>query len=157
MKPKECFDMMTYRGDRSEWQPEVNGAAMVEEYSPDDAIIRWNIKLNFALQYIMSIPETMCMRMITRKDWPEENSFAYAIIPYNEEKKQAVEEIGPMKVKSGVIFPHPTDAEKCMITSLDKLNLKYMPNFILKSMIKKEVGGRMTEMCNKYKKSAAYA
>ena len=62
-----------------------------------------------------------------------------------------------MKIKSGVIMPNPADATKCIVSSCDKLKLKYMPNFILKSMLKKEVVGRMQTMADKFKKSAAYA
>ena len=62
-----------------------------------------------------------------------------------------------MKIKSGIIMPNPEDPTKCIITSLDKMKLKYVPNFALKSMLKKELLGKMQGMVNKFKSSAAYA
>ena len=47
-----------------------------------------------------------------------------------------------MKIKSGVIMPNPADATKCIVSSCDKVKLKYMPNWVLKKMLKKEVAGR---------------
>ena len=61
-----------------------------------------------------------------------------------------------MKIKSGVIMPNPEDPTKCIVSSCDKLKLKYMPNFVLKSMLKKEVVGRFSTSIANFKKSAAY-
>ena len=35
---------------------------------------------------MMKIPDKMCMRMITRENWPEQGAYGYAILPYDEEK-----------------------------------------------------------------------
>ena len=61
-----------------------------------------------------------------------------------------------MKIKSGVIMPNPESPNKTIITSLDKVKLKYVPNWVLKSMMKKEALGRMKIMCSNFKKSAAF-
>ena len=47
--PLEAFHMMLYPGDRSEWQPEVKASEILEQYSEDDKLLLWTIKMNFAL------------------------------------------------------------------------------------------------------------
>ena len=49
MTPKEAYYMMMYTGDRSEWQPEVKATQVLEEFSEDDKLLLWTVKMNFAL------------------------------------------------------------------------------------------------------------
>ena len=42
-----------------------------------------------------------------------------------------------MKIKCGVIKPHPTDPNKSNIETLESGNLKFVPNFVLKGLMKK--------------------
>ena len=97
------------------------------------------------------------MRVTTRENWPQENAFAYVIIPHDEEKRVAVEEIGPIKIATGVVLPHPDDENKCIFNILEKANLKYVPNFALKALLKKEVLGKFSVMVVNFKKSDTYA
>ena len=104
----------------------------------------------------MSIPEWVCGRIATRRDWPEPNNYAFAIIPWDPEKNEAVEQIGPMKIQSGVIMPNPNDPNKCILTKLDKGNLKYMPTFALKMLLEKKLLGTLHTMVADFKKSKTY-
>ena len=105
---------------------------------------------------MMKIPDKMCMRMITRENWPEQGAYGYAILPYDEEKGVTLEELGPMKVKCGVIKPHPDDPNKSIVETLESGNLKYVPNFVLKGMMKKMGVKKLQELVDKYKKSSVY-
>ena len=42
-------------------------------------------------------------------------------------------------MQSGVIMPDPEDPNKCIITKLDKGNLKYMPRFAIKMIMNNKV------------------
>ena len=150
--------MLSTSEDRITWQPELLSAEILKEYgSPDDTLQRFKYKLPIAIKYLMSIPESIDVRICKRENWPEENNYAYMSIPFDVEKNEAVEEIGGMKLKTGVVMPDPEDPNKCIITTLDKVNLKYMPNFALKRLMRKAVNGKMFEMVKKYKASATYA
>ena len=65
------------------------------------------------------------------------------IVPYDVKKEQVVEEMGPIKIQTGCVFPHPDNPEKSIISFLEQLNLRFVPNFALKSLLKKEVQGKM--------------
>ena len=56
-----------------------------------------------------------------------------------------------MKVKCGVVKPHPEDPNKSLITSLDSGNLKYVPTFVLKGMMKKVGMAKLLTMIAKFK------
>ena len=97
------------------------------------------------------------MRVTTRENWPQENAFAYVMIPFDEEKRVAVEEIGPIKIATGVVLPNPDDENKCIFNILEKASLKYMPNFALKALLKSQVLGKFNVMTANFKKSDTYA
>ena len=129
----------------------------LEEVSDSEKLVRFQPDMGMALKYIMSIPEWVCGRLVCRRNWPDEGNFAFAIIPWDSEKNQAVEQIGPMKIQSGVMIPNPDDPNKCIITKLDKGNLKYMPNFALRMLLQKKLLGTMNDMVANFKKSKTYA
>ena len=47
--------------------------------------------MSWAVSYIMGIPEWVCGRIVARRNWPEENNYAFAIIPWDKEKNETVE------------------------------------------------------------------
>ena len=77
------------------------------------------------------------MRFVARPDFPEEGQLAYACFPYDDNKQAVVEELGKIKVATGHIKPHPEDENKIILNVLEKYNLKYVPNFAIKGMMKK--------------------
>ena len=155
---KHALLMMCHLGnERKEWHDECRSSEIVKELAPGDVVCKWEMNLNFAIKYVMSIPDKIAMRVITRENWPEQGQYGYAILPYDIEKETTLEELGPMKVKCGVIKPHPDDPEnKSRITSLDSGNLKYVPTFVLKSMMKNVGMSKLLTMVAKYKKSTVY-
>ena len=54
-------------------------------------------------------------------------------------------------------MPHPEDPNKCILSKLDKGNLKYMPNFALSMVLRKKIVGTIEDMVVKFKKSDTYA
>ena len=56
------------------------------------------MKMGWAMTYIMGIPDSITLRVIKRPDWPELNHYGYVIVPYDVEKEQVLEELGPIKV-----------------------------------------------------------
>lgn len=157
LPPKHANEMFfNTEVDCLEWKTELKAVENIEQTSEDDKLTRIQLNLPWAVKYLMSVPEWMTLRFISRKNWPEDNHYAYACFPYDDEKKIPVEEVGAMKIKSGIICPHPEDPNKCLITSLDKVNLKYLPNFALKKMLKSTFSGKLHDMVNKYKKSTVY-
>jgi len=143
LKPEHCFAMFTTTNDDMlTWYTDLKKLEVVEEFTPDDKLTKWTLNLSWALQYIMSIPEVITIRLVTRKNWPEENHFAYCTIPYDSEKNIPVEQYGPIKIESGCVMPHPEDPNKCILSTLDKADFKYMPDFAIKMLIRKEMIGK---------------
>ena len=149
--------MFTYVGaERKEWDDACKSSEVVKELAAGDKICMWEIKLNKAIKAVMKVPDKMCMRMIVRENWPMQGSYGYALLPYDLEKSLTLEEFGPMKIKCGVIKPHPTDPNKSNIETLESGNLKFVPNFVLKGLMKKMGLKKIQDMVEKYKKSSFY-
>ena len=149
--------MFTYVGaERKEWDDQCKSSEVVKELAAGDKVCKWELKLNRAIKAVMKMPDKICMRMIVRENWPEQGSFGYALLPYDLEKNLTLEEFGPMKIKCGVIKPHPTDPNKSNIETLESGNLKFVPNFVLKGLMKKMGLKKIQDMVEKYKKSSIY-
>ena len=81
----------------------------VEEISDSEKVIRFQPDVSWAVKSIAGIPEWISGRIVAKRNWPEENNFAFAIIPWDSEKNVAVNQIGPMMISSGVVMPNPDD------------------------------------------------
>lgn len=57
----------------------------MKDWGPNDKVAKYKMDLPWALQYIMSMPDELMIRFISKKDWPEADSIAYAIVPYDME------------------------------------------------------------------------
>ena len=154
---KEADLMMTHIGsERTEWDENCKKCEVVKELGPGDQVCNWELKLNRVLKTVFKVPDKMCMRFMKRQDWPEKGSVGYAIMPYDLEKGVTLEELGPMKIKVGVIKPDPADPNKSILESLESANLKYVPTFVLKGMLKKMGKKKLQELVTTYKKSSFY-
>ena len=70
---KHCLKMMCHVGnERKEWHDECRSSEIVKELAPGDVIVKWEMNLNFAIKYVMSIPDKIAMRIVTRENWPEQ-------------------------------------------------------------------------------------
>ena len=105
----------------------------------------------------MSVPEWVTVRVLGRRDWPETGQYAFAIIPWDVEKETAVEQIGPIKLNSGVIIPDLGDPTKSIVTRIDRGNFKYMPSFALRMIIENKLIPTLEELVVNFKKSDYYA
>ena len=82
---------------------------------------------------------------------------SYLVVPFDKDNHVAVEEVGPMKVKSGVIEPHPSgDPEQSIIYTLDAISSS-IPEWGLKMMMKTMVSGELKKRALKFKASSFYA
>ena len=97
------------------------------------------------------------MRLIVRRNWPEENNFSYCTVPYDSEKKIPVEKYGPIKIESGCMMPHPDDPNKCFINTITKADMRYCPDFAMKMILRKEMIAKFRTMTIGFKKSKTYA
>lgn len=137
LPPKHVFAMFTTTtSDILTWYSDLKNLEVKEEFGPNDKLTRWTLNLSWAIKYVMSIPEQIDIRLVTRENWPEQNHYAYCTIPYDAEKNVPVEKYGPVKIESGCIMPHPTDPNKAILSTLDKMDMKYMPNFALKMLLR---------------------
>ena len=124
----------------------------MEKASQDNKLVRYKMNLPWAFQYIFSLPEYMTFRLVFRRNWPNPNEYAYACVPYDPEKGE-VEELGKIKISAGTIRPDPEDPTKCIITTLDKADMKYIPKFVMKKGLKKKLADGMAKMFANYKNS----
>lgn len=131
----ECF--ADFSPESQAWRDKMANLTCVKDYGPNDQVVQYSMTLPWAVRYVMSLPETMCVRIVKRENWPEPGDFAYICAPFDLEKNAAVEEIGMLKTKSGVISPYATDPQMSMLTGCDLVNLGYMPSFGLPFLMKK--------------------
>jgi len=64
--------------------------------------------------------------------------------------------MGEIKVSAGTIITDPEDPNKCILTTLDKAKMKYVPNFVIKKVMSKAVS-EVDKMFTNYLKSQTYA
>lgn len=100
---------------------------------------------------MMGVPDVITAKMLTRKNWPEQGSYGFIIIPFDIPNNTPLENLGPMRISSGVIMPHPTDPNMAIMTKLDKMSMKFVPDFALKMMLGKKLIPNMYKMINDFK------
>lgn len=105
---------------------------------------------------MMGIPDLMCIRMVTRRDYPAPGSLSYLVVPFDRERGVAIEEVGPMKVKSGVLQAHPSgDPNQCVVYTLDCMGTG-MPEWGLSMLMKNMLHGEMRKRTAAFKQSSHY-
>jgi len=153
LPPHLAFDMsINWSPESEQWRDKMQDITVVHDFGPNDKIINIRMAIPWAVRYITSLPETMAVRCVSRENWPEPGDYAYAIIPFDLEKNMAVEEIGMLKIKSGVISPHPTDPKKSLVTGCDLVNLNMLPSWGIGFLLKKMSLPQVASMTAKYKK-----
>jgi hypothetical protein len=94
--------------------------------------------LNWAMKYMMGLPDTIHLRCVFKKDFPNAGDHAYVCIPYDMEKGVCIPQVGMLTIKAGNISPNPEHPDKCILTTVDNINPgKMMPDFALKAIMKK--------------------
>merc|ERR550514_855128 len=103
------------------------------------------------MRYITGMEDTMCSRVVMRSNWPDQGDVAYAAVPFDLEQNVCLEEKGILKVKTGVISPHPTDPGMCLLTGCDLVNLGMVPKWGLGFLLKKMTLPAIASQTAKYK------
>ena len=150
----ECF--VNTEQESLTWRTDYKSVEILEQTSPDNKLVKFKMSLPWAFQYIFAVPEYLTFRIVLRRNWPQPNQFAYVFVPFDPEKGE-VEELGSIKISAGTIVPNPQDPNKCIITNLDKADMKYIPKFVVKKVIKSKAMGEINKMFTGYKKSQTYA
>eukprot|EP00747_Dinoflagellata_sp_TGD_P214077 gnl/TRDRNA2_/TRDRNA2_86970_c0_seq2.p1 gnl/TRDRNA2_/TRDRNA2_86970_c0~~gnl/TRDRNA2_/TRDRNA2_86970_c0_seq2.p1 ORF type:complete len:342 (+),score=66.98 gnl/TRDRNA2_/TRDRNA2_86970_c0_seq2:92-1117(+) len=152
LPPDQAYHMFTDFSPQSvAWRDKMANIETVRDNGPDDQIVSYSVAVPWALKYIMSIPEKMTVRILSRRNWPELNNYAYAAVPFDLENNLALEEMGMLKIKTGVVSPHPTDPQKCTVNGMDLANLSYMPSWGLGYVMKKMLPPMLAGQVEKYK------
>ena len=152
------FESMYYCEEEClKWRFSFKSIKIVKQFSEEDRIIQFQPNIGFAFKYIMSVPDWVSCRVLGRRDWPEEGQYAFAIIPWDIEKEIPVEQIGPIKINSGVVIPDPEDPNKSICTRIDRGNFKYMPSFALRMIIENKLIPTLEELVVNFKKSDYHA
>lgn len=152
-----CVEMMMMFGPEAlEWNDRISSLEIISDFGPDDRIIEIGMKIPWVVKYMMSMPDKMCLRMVTRRNYPNPGEWSYLVLPYDRERAHAVEEMGPLKVKSGVVSPHPSgDANRSVVYSLDSLGTS-MPEWGLAMLMKTMLKGEMKKRSTAFIKSSHY-
>jgi hypothetical protein len=53
------------------WLPDCKGCEVLEEFGENDKLVKWVLNVPWAMKYVFSIPDTIYMRQVLRKDFPE--------------------------------------------------------------------------------------
>lgn len=158
LTPDQCLEMFTsFDPESLTWMERVTSRNKVKDWGPNDYVIEQQLDIPWAMKYLMSIPETIYLRFVLKKNWPNAGEHAYVAIPYDNDKGQCMEQVGLLKTKSGTISPHE-DPKKCTLVTLDSMSPgKLMPDFALKAFIRAKAVQPLTDMVTKFKQSQAYA
>jgi len=146
----EC--MMDVSEESMQWRDKVKALRTIHDYGPYDKVVRQEMDLPWALRYIMSVADGYTIRFVGRADWPSESNYSYAVIPFDVETNTCVESQGMLKIKSGVISPHPQDPSQSVLTGMDLANLGMMPSWGLGFLMKKLSLPQIAAMVANYKK-----
>lgn len=155
----QAIDMFTTLDEEAlTWMDRTTSRKKVKDWGPEDCVIETKLDVPWAMKYLTGIPETIYLRFIQKRNWPNQGDHAYCCIPYDMEKGQCCDQVGMLKIKSGVISPHPENPDKCILVSLDSMTPgMMMPDFALKAMMKSKATGPVKDMIVKFKKSQFYA
>ena len=72
------------------WKP-FTAIETLEEISAEEKVIRFSPDAPWVVTKIVGFPEWICARVVSRQNWPNQNHFAVAIIPWDAETNQPVE------------------------------------------------------------------
>ena len=150
----ECF--LNTDQESLTWREDYKEVEVLEQISPDNKLVKFRMSLPWAFQYIFSLPDYMTFRVVVRRNWPEQNQFAYVFVPFDPQKGE-VEELGKIKVSAGTLRADPEDPNKCIITTLDKADLGMVPNFLMKKVVAGNAKKLFNKMFTGYLKSQTYA
>ena len=154
MPLEQAVEVVTNLGPESlAWRENFASTEMVHDYGPDDRVYRVGIRMPWVIKYIMSVPETMAMRVVLRHDFPTAGCVSYVVVPFDIERHVALEESGPLKMKSGVISEIEGEPGKCRIASLDLANLSMMPSWGLALLLKSVVAKQLAKATSLFKAS----
>jgi len=145
--------MVNFSPESMNWRDRVKSLRVVKMFSPDDQVYVYEPDLPTLVAWAMSMPDTMCIRMVKRTNWPSQGEHAYACVPYDIENDICLESMGVLKIKTGILSAHPSDpVNQSMLTGCDLADLPSMlPYFALAMMMKKMVPSQITSQCEKYK------
>lgn len=135
------------------WLSECKSFEVIEEFGANDKLVKWNLNVPWAMKYVFSIPDTIYMRQLLRKDFPEAGAQSWLSVPYDGEKRVPVEAYGAIKLESGCFIQDPVNPNKCTLYSMNKADLSMVPNFGIKMMLRKEMIGKFNTMVQTFKKS----
>jgi len=137
----------------AQWRERMKNIRVLRDYGPNDQVVQYEPDMPWAIRYIMSLPTTMCLRICSRANWPATNDFAYACLPFDPERNVCLEEMGPLKVKTGVISPDLANPEQCTLHGTDKVNMSMMPSWGMRILFKKFMPSQLAAMTVAYKKA----
>eukprot|EP00928_Gymnodinium_smaydae_P024725 TRINITY_DN19924_c0_g4_i1.p1 TRINITY_DN19924_c0_g4~~TRINITY_DN19924_c0_g4_i1.p1 ORF type:complete len:309 (-),score=66.27 TRINITY_DN19924_c0_g4_i1:189-1115(-) len=154
IRSEQFFDMMTdYSPESVQWRDRIRSTTILHDYGPDDKVIQQELDLPWAMRYVMSIPDKMAVRIVSRRNWPSATDYAYAAVPFDVENNVCVESMGMLKIKTGVVSPHPTNPSQCTLTGMDLADLGIIPSWGLGFMLKKMSLPMIATMVDNYKKA----
>lgn len=144
LPPDDCLEMLSSHDPRSTtYRESLKSVTLIKEFGPGDKVIRFETDIAWAIKVIVKAPDEIFIRMVTRKNWPEEGSMGYVVVPFDVKNNVCLDEFGPLKIKSGIISPDPEEEGNSIITMLDVMNFRYVPNFALAQILKKKIIPKM--------------
>ncbi|CAE8610835.1 unnamed protein product [Polarella glacialis] len=132
----ECCDMMwSFSERRKSWDTNFVSAEILKGTSWHDDDIVVNSEINFGfLMHMAGVPRKLCSRCWRQWDYPSPGIVTSAMIPWSAES-DAFDPANPiLTLKVLTIGPHPQDAGKCIMTTIESNKMGAMPKWML-SMI----------------------
>ena len=75
--------------ESTKWKPAKAVETIKQE--GDEKLVKITPDAPWAFKYLMGVPDEVTVKMITRKNFPQEGLFAFAVIPFDIVKNQPVE------------------------------------------------------------------
>jgi len=134
----ECCDMMfTFDGARRhKWDPNFakidfpNGGSSMDDDVVTSATINMGFLINLAM-FGTSGPGTLDSRNYRWLNHPVQGAVTYAMVPWNVKENKVDANNKLMTIKVGTIAPHPTMADKCIMTTLETNKFGGIPNWAM--------------------------
>lgn len=158
----ECCDMMfCMKERRSTWDPNFGKLTMPFGGHPSDDDMICSIKVSLGyLVNVVAFGDGTGMQLTTRnfRKWEEdrktgEKKVVYAMVPWSIKENCLDLNHKFLSIKTGTIKSHPTDPDKCVMTTLEINAMGGMPKWALSLMMKATAPSLMKGLEQRYIKN----
>jgi hypothetical protein len=152
----ECCDMMfSVSSRRQKWDPNFGGTEFPHGGSEldDDTITSTSLNFGYLVNLVMfgsGSGTVLNCRNIRKWNYPTQGSVTYSMVPWDIKLNKMDEKHKLLSLKTGTISPHPTMADKCVMTTLEINTMGNLPGWAMHFMMKATAPSMMRSLETRY-------